>query len=374
MTAPTLSAPGVIDITATSARPQVTLTYGALAGLVSTLFGNNEAGGLWLPAQDTRFTDEAGTTPAGVDDTVARLNDSSGNASDATQATVAERPALGRTVEGGRRNQLQHTETFSTDFWVWARIRALGSGSALVEAPDGTTTALYMQQEEGQTTAGVVAAQIPFSLGSDTTYFQVYAKAGEKKWMYVLLRSTSPVCRFWVNLETATIGSVGGSVTPSAEMTGDGWVKVNAPYNNSNSHQTDRCNFYVADDDNLTTVTDSGGIYIWHPQAEVGVAATDYQRVGSELDVTESGKPELWYLKRDGIDDALIATFAASLGTACTISIADSSGVTTLTSQTIGTTYDLLQSPEVFGVVVTDDALTTNEQTEVDTYLGGLHP
>ena len=29
MAAPTLSAPGVIDITATSARPQVTVTYGA---------------------------------------------------------------------------------------------------------------------------------------------------------------------------------------------------------------------------------------------------------------------------------------------------------------------------------------------------------
>ena len=84
-------------------RPFTTPVGGvnALAALIKALFGNDEAGGLWLPGPDTCFTDTAGTTAAGVGDTVARINDSSGNGNHATQATVAARPALGRTVEGG---------------------------------------------------------------------------------------------------------------------------------------------------------------------------------------------------------------------------------------------------------------------------------
>ena len=102
---------------------------------------------------------------------------------------------------------------------------------------------------------------------------------------------------------------------------------------------------------------------------------TAYQRVGaSALDVTEAGKAEKWYLKDDGVDDSLVATFAASLGTACTTNIATNAGITTLAAQTIDTTYDILQSTEVFGAIVTDDALTAGEQALVDAYLGGRHP
>ena len=102
---------------------------------------------------------------------------------------------------------------------------------------------------------------------------------------------------------------------------------------------------------------------------------TAYQRVGaSALDVTEAGKRERWYLKDDGVDDSLVATFASALGDECTTNIADSDGIDTLTAQTIGTTYDIMQSTEVFGAIVVDRALTAGEQAKVDAYLGGRHP
>ncbi|WP_226341268.1 LamG domain-containing protein, partial [Gemmobacter serpentinus] len=49
-------------------------------------------------------------------------------------------------------------------------------------------------------------------------------------------------------------------------------------------------------------------------QMETGNTATPYQRVDTDLDVTEAGVPEAWYLSLDGIDDCL-STAAIDWGT-----------------------------------------------------------
>lgn len=57
-----------------------------------TLFGAN--GGAWYEFTDTAtiFSDVAGTTPANVNDTVARINDKSPRANNLTNATAGQRP------------------------------------------------------------------------------------------------------------------------------------------------------------------------------------------------------------------------------------------------------------------------------------------
>lgn len=61
----------------------------------SILFANGEQG-TWFDPSDlsTVFSDTAGTTPATVGGTVARINDKSGRGNHATQATAASRPIL----------------------------------------------------------------------------------------------------------------------------------------------------------------------------------------------------------------------------------------------------------------------------------------
>lgn len=58
------------------------------------LFANSVRGVWFSPSPATCFTDTAGTTPCSVGDSVARMNDLSGNGNHALQATAASRPIL----------------------------------------------------------------------------------------------------------------------------------------------------------------------------------------------------------------------------------------------------------------------------------------
>jgi hypothetical protein len=66
----------------------------------ASLFASGEEGAWYEPSPTNCFTDTAGTTPAAVGDSVARINDSSGNGNHATQATAAARPTLQQTAGG----------------------------------------------------------------------------------------------------------------------------------------------------------------------------------------------------------------------------------------------------------------------------------
>ncbi|MFA5899403.1 MAG: hypothetical protein WC829_09865 [Hyphomicrobium sp.] len=70
----------------------------------------------------------------------------------------------------------------------------------------------------------------------------------------------------------------------------------------------------------------------------------------------------------DAVDDTLVATFASSLGTDCTVCRAvPGVGASILTGQTIGTTYT--DSTDHAGLIIVNRALTAGETASVTTYL-----
>jgi hypothetical protein len=86
----------------------------SLARVIALLFSSNEPGFLFLADPLYCFTDTARTTNATVGQAVAGMTDLSGRGNHATQATIANRPILGRKPQGGRRNILRQTATLST--------------------------------------------------------------------------------------------------------------------------------------------------------------------------------------------------------------------------------------------------------------------
>ena len=70
----------------------------------------------------------------------------------------------------------------------------------------------------------------------------------------------------------------------------------------------------------------------------------------------------------DAVDDTLVATFASSLGTDCTVCRAvPSVGASILTGQTIGTTYT--DNTDHCGLIIINRALTASETSSVTAYL-----
>jgi len=70
----------------------------------------------------------------------------------------------------------------------------------------------------------------------------------------------------------------------------------------------------------------------------------------------------------DAVNDTLVATFAASLGTDCTVCRAvPSVGASILTAQTIGTTYT--DNTDHCGLIIVNRALTAGETASVTAYL-----
>ncbi len=74
------------------------------------------------------------------------------------------------------------------------------------------------------------------------------------------------------------------------------------------------------------------------------------------------------WINYDAVDDALVATFQSSLGSACTVARAVVGGAPViLTGQTIGTTFS--DSTDNAGLVIIDRALTGQETTDLTAWL-----
>jgi lysophospholipase L1-like esterase len=76
------------------------------------------------------------------------------------------------------------------------------------------------------------------------------------------------------------------------------------------------------------------------------------------------------YIDHDGVDDLLVANFVTSMGSACTVAYVTASGVTILTAQTIGTTFNL-PAADWYQMVVINRALTGTETTNLTAWMRG---
>jgi hypothetical protein len=157
-------------------------------------------------------------------------------------------------------NLISYSESFDVG-WSTNRLRPVVANATT--APDGTTTADYIEQESGQSAGGALIVSAPY-VGQQIA--SVYAKAGEKNFLRITDLSTNTA---WFDLQNGTVGTVTGTKPASIEDVGNGWYRCSV---SMTSTGTGALLFYLADADNSTTVTDSGGVYLWG----ASLTATEY--------------------------------------------------------------------------------------------------
>ena len=161
-------------------------------------------------------------------------------------------------------NLLTYSEQFDNSAW--------GKASATITAnagtsPNGTLTADLLGQATGQTLAAAVFGSI--SQTSPAT-FSVYAKANTKSKISLLTSATN--AETWFNLSNGTVGTIGINHTATITDAGNGWYRCSVTASVALTNQS----IYLADTDGSRVVTDSGSVFLWGAQLEVGASPTAY--------------------------------------------------------------------------------------------------
>lgn len=196
-----------------------------------------------------------------------------------TQATTAARPLYALHPVGGVRNLLEYTEEFDNAVWI--------------KSESGVATAPVVTEDFADgPLPNTRASRIVFNLNGGTTSSDVSQIRNSTP--YVLDEYT---VSFWLRSNTGSnydiIFTIGNSQVGEVTVTST-WQRLSLTFTPSVDNAVS-AGIRTRGSLGSSDVTD---ILVWGAQFEQGSTATNYQRVGSFLDVSEEGKARrgrLWY-------------------------------------------------------------------------------
>ena len=215
--------------------------------------------------------------------------------SHATQPTSTKRPIYARHPEGGIRNLLNYTEQFDNDAWEKNNSTILPNQ---ITSPSGEQTAsLYTNNS-----VNAHLAKTTIGLVNGATYtVSIYVKKNNNTWYR--FSSSESIFSVWFDLDNGVIGTTTGTSTSTITNVGNGWYRCTCTFAAANTGHTFYMMNAVANGSSAEGVGNAA--YIWGAQLEEATEASNYQKRVTDIDVTESGVGEVYYLKFDGVDDGM---------------------------------------------------------------------
>lgn len=261
--------------------------------------------------------------------TVNSIKEITGN--HAFQTVSASRPILGRMPEGGVRNILVSSADKSTAFWAHAgATKTVG----LLDAQGTNTAARFSGASTSPPTVSSSVAQVS---GAHTVSIHIKSGNGVFTSAKLLLRNTTT----GVNFIRADLNLLTGVIT------GTGWSSRQVANGFWECTYTQMTGISVGDYlavylGNTNVTTADFNVIIGNVQLEAGTKATTYQATRGLRDVTEAGKPDVYYLYFDGVDDFLQTN---SINFTSTDKVSLFAGVLKTVSGKVGAIFEFSSNP-----------------------------
>jgi hypothetical protein len=274
----------------------------------ASLFANGEVG-VWYDPSDitTLFQDSAGTIPVtAAGQSVRRMLDKSGRGNHATQAVLAQAPTYGLHPYFGVRNLLSYTEQF--DNAVWAKTSMTVSVDPST-TPTGVTSGNIFTPT---TTLAEHYVEAPLTPATGTFTESVFVKTNGYRYFRIrpvhigATQGATQQAEF--DLANGTVVNISPNCTANMSPVGDGWYRCSLTFTISGTLAGGFGSRLQASDNDRTNVFSGDGVsgyLVRGVQREVGTAATNYQKVVTIYEVTETGIPSVFYLAFDGVDDGM---------------------------------------------------------------------
>jgi len=178
-------------------------------------------------------------------------------------------------------NLLIYSEQLDNAAWV-KYYSSVTANSAI--SPDGTLSADKIIEDTTASQQHRIHENITISAGGKYT-LSVYAKAGERNWVHLLIWNTTHVVRAWFDLSTGTKGiatSVDGLLVVlssyAIEPDKNGYYRISLTVDVDPSITNLSCGLQLSTANGNTTYTGDGtsGAYWWGAQLNIGSTAQEY--------------------------------------------------------------------------------------------------
>jgi hypothetical protein len=168
-------------------------------------------------------------------------------------------------------NLITYSEDFSNSFYQ--KIRSSITVNQII-SPDGTQNADKFKEDSSNDTHLLWTQDITVNNGDNITW-SVYAKKGERNWIY--LRDTSAGnFTSWFDLENGVAGTKTGSLTANIQDAGNGWYRCSITYTSTSTTAKGRIYTAIADNTESYQGDGTSGVFIWGAQLEALPYATSY--------------------------------------------------------------------------------------------------
>lgn len=310
--------------------------------------------GLWLKASGAGAAaqDVAGSVPALLPGTaIARLSDQSGNGYHATQATAISRPTLARWPRGGRRNLF--TRTAALDHADWVKQQCTVAGTLIASNAAGSFPQIRQQP-------------VPVQPGQVVTCsVDAWPEPGNANRSLTIIMSAAPSARITCNLDTGVVTAANGAAGGASLLPSGRW-RVWWQYTIPAGMASIQVHYYVG-----TFAAQPAGVAVnlADPQIEIGAVQTAYQTVFSSAEISEPGRPGIWLIAADGIDDSLTVTLPAGSWTRARVNAA---GLVTIEEGiSPGSPENVLRETALAEILYVGRVLSTAEKARLTSHWTG---